>query len=147
MRVSWWVIRALLVVVAGALLVTGIAAGSASATRHAMTHAVNAPRVAGHGLFAAHGINSPRDPERVVSADRFVASYGGPPGHGFATPLVHEVSTPPTVTAPPDVNQKQTAADAAVARRKVILAVVSALLLAIVYFGHRARSKTKAKKG
>jgi hypothetical protein len=74
-----------------------------------------------------------------------VATYQGPPGRGFITPLIHAATPPTSTTAPTDVNQQQKAADSALARRKVILAVVSVGLLAIVYFGHKARNKAKAK--
>ncbi|HEX5403130.1 MAG TPA: hypothetical protein VFX16_12590 [Pseudonocardiaceae bacterium] len=59
------------------------------------------------------------------------------------TGVVH-VATPktPVTTAPTtDYNKGQQAANAALAKRKLILGVICVVLLGIVYLGHRAKGK------
>jgi cobalamin synthase len=58
----------------------------------------------------------------------------------------HVVAVAPTTSAPSagtgtNYNQGQQAADAALAKRKLIMAAICVVLLVIVYFGHRAKYK------
>ncbi|HEX9337058.1 MAG TPA: hypothetical protein VF892_14280 [Pseudonocardiaceae bacterium] len=67
-------------------------------------------------------------------------------GAGHAV-VVHQATVAaPTTTAPSagtgtNINQGQQAADAALAKRKLIMAGLCIVLLVIVYFGHRAKYK------
>jgi hypothetical protein len=61
-----------------------------------------------------------------------------------ANPGIHvaaDPTPPPTTTAPTDFNKGKQAADAALAKRKLVIGLVCVVLLVIVYFGHRAKYK------
>ncbi|HEX5118298.1 MAG TPA: hypothetical protein VFW65_24195 [Pseudonocardiaceae bacterium] len=63
---------------------------------------------------------------------------------GLAAAAAAKAASPTTpVTASPttDFNKGQQAADAALAKRKLIVGIICVVLLVIVYLGHRAKGK------
>ena len=81
-----------------------------------------------------------------VAAEPAAAAQHGAVGAGHAV-VVHQATVAaPTTTAPSagtgtNINQGQQAADAALAKRKLIMAGLCIVLLVIVYYGHRAKYK------
>jgi hypothetical protein len=78
--------------------------------------------------------------------------FGFAAGPAIAAPIathvivVHAAAAAPVTTTPAgpatvNINQGQQAADAAVAKRKLIMGGICVVLLVIVYFGRRAKGK------
>lgn len=64
--------------------------------------------------------------------------------HPVVAAVSHQAAAVPTTTAPSpttDYNKGQQQANASLAQRKLIIGVICIVLLAIVYFGHRAKGK------
>lgn len=84
----------------------------------------------------------------LVGALFLVALAAGPAAAASWSAAEMGNAAPPVTTAPPpttppgatvDFNKGNKDADAALAQRKLVLAGISAVLLVIVYFGHKAK--------
>lgn len=62
-------------------------------------------------------------------------------------PATTTTSKAPDAPTGPDLNQDQADADARLAKRKLVIGVVALVLLVIVVWGHRVRSKRRKKAG
>lgn len=113
MRISVRVtVGVLLAGLLGALLAIGIAAGPATASQQS---------AATVHLATVH----PAGPAAAAAAAAKAASP----------------TTPVTASPTTDFNKGQQAANAALAKRKLIVGIICVVLLVIVYLGHRAKGK------
>lgn len=62
-------------------------------------------------------------------------------------PATTTTSKAPDAPTGPDLNQDQADADAKLAKRKLVIGVIALVLLVIVVWGHRVRSKRRKKAG
>ena len=62
-------------------------------------------------------------------------------------PATTTTSKAPDAPNGPDLDQDQADADAQLAKRKLVIGVVALVLLVIVVWGHRVRSKRRKKAG
>lgn len=85
----------------------------------------------------------------LFTAGVTTAAPADPAGHAQVAHAQVAAASPTTPKPPPasstspttDFNKGQQAADAALARRKLVMGIACVVLLVIVYFGHRAKYK------